>query len=114
MFNPQTQQHSPSRDITELLTLGSVSEKRSVLGEGTAVGDDDDDRRGEILEDGRRSWLVRMFMTTEECLTVRGRRKFKESAPKAVEVIKPGMQKMDRQNARIEQLKKQRESVAVW
>ena len=26
-----------------------------------AVGDDDDDRRGEILEDGRRSW---MFMTT--------------------------------------------------
>jgi hypothetical protein len=28
----------------------------------TRVGDDDDDRRGEIVEDGRRSWLVRMFM----------------------------------------------------
>ena len=55
----------------------------------TRVGDDDDDRRGEILEDGRRSWLVRMFMTTKECLTVR---KFKEKVkrvwnpPKAVAV----------------------------
>jgi len=47
----------------------------------TRVGDDDDDRRGEILEDGRRSWLVRIFMN--ESLTWKrdntpkgGRRKF--------------------------------------
>ena len=55
------------------LDCAELIDARDLLApDSPAVGDDDDDRRGEILEDGRRSW---MFMTTEECLTVRGRRK---------------------------------------